>query len=144
VAIPGWYEDPSGDYEYRYWDGRQWTDAVAYRGHQMADPLVDPVMPQHEQVLWQDGRSALTTHRAWVPDRLHGGRVREIGLWSVAGVDVTVNAGQGIAGTGRVVLTVAYPGYTGRSDWVFRGVARPHEVAALAHKWANRCRRAHG
>src|SRR5690242_10889684 len=28
----GWYADPSGQHEARYWDGTRWTDRVADRG----------------------------------------------------------------------------------------------------------------
>jgi hypothetical protein len=28
----GWYVDPSGQYEFRYWDGEAWTDHVASGG----------------------------------------------------------------------------------------------------------------
>jgi hypothetical protein len=35
----GWYEDPSGRYRARWWDGREWTDEVAAAdGNQLSDP----------------------------------------------------------------------------------------------------------
>ena len=33
----GWYTDPSGRHEARYWDGERWTDRVADRGVENAD-----------------------------------------------------------------------------------------------------------
>jgi hypothetical protein len=40
-AVPaGWYGDPSGRYELRYWDGGQWTEHVARNGQQYTDPPV--------------------------------------------------------------------------------------------------------
>ena len=27
---PGWYPDPSGEHQYRYWDGQGWTTRTAY------------------------------------------------------------------------------------------------------------------
>lgn len=36
----GWYRDPSGRYELRYWDGSQWTEHVARAGNQYTDPPV--------------------------------------------------------------------------------------------------------
>jgi len=27
---PGWYPDPSGEHQYRYWDGQGWTKRTAY------------------------------------------------------------------------------------------------------------------
>jgi Protein of unknown function (DUF2510) len=40
-AVPaGWYADPSGRFELRYWDGNQWTEHVARGGAQYTDPPV--------------------------------------------------------------------------------------------------------
>ena len=36
----GWYADPSGRYELRYWDGGAWTEHVARNGQQFTDPPV--------------------------------------------------------------------------------------------------------
>jgi hypothetical protein len=36
----GWYHDPSGRFELRYWDGSQWTEHVARGGQQYTDPPV--------------------------------------------------------------------------------------------------------
>jgi hypothetical protein len=36
----GWYADPAGRYELRYWDGSQWTEHVARGGAQYTDPPV--------------------------------------------------------------------------------------------------------
>jgi hypothetical protein len=36
----GWYADPSGRYELRYWDGSAWTEHVARNGQQFTDPPV--------------------------------------------------------------------------------------------------------
>ncbi|MCH1490115.1 MAG: DUF2510 domain-containing protein [Ilumatobacteraceae bacterium] len=27
---PGWYPDPSGEHQYRFWDGQRWTTRTAY------------------------------------------------------------------------------------------------------------------
>jgi hypothetical protein len=41
VTTPaGWYPDPSGRFELRYWDGNQWTEHVARAGQQFTDPPV--------------------------------------------------------------------------------------------------------
>ena len=37
---PDWHPDPAGRHQYRYWDGRSWTDHVADNGQQAIDPLV--------------------------------------------------------------------------------------------------------
>lgn len=36
---PGWYADPMGRHQYRWYDGTQWTDTVASGGTQSTDPL---------------------------------------------------------------------------------------------------------
>jgi len=41
VTTPaGWYPDPSGRYELRYWNGTAWTEHVARGGQQYTDPPV--------------------------------------------------------------------------------------------------------
>jgi hypothetical protein len=35
----GWYPDPSGRHQQRYWDGTRWTDQVTDDGEQAVDPL---------------------------------------------------------------------------------------------------------
>jgi len=37
-APAAWYADPSGRYELRYWNGREWTEHVARGGQQYTDP----------------------------------------------------------------------------------------------------------
>ena len=38
VETAGWVPDPSGRFEFRYWDGRGWTDHVSTSGRVGADP----------------------------------------------------------------------------------------------------------
>jgi ankyrin repeat protein len=38
-APPGWFPDPTGRHDHRYWDGRVWTSAVSDRGVQSQDPV---------------------------------------------------------------------------------------------------------
>src|SRR5882762_3121038 len=42
---PGWYPDPSGRHEHRYWDGSGWTEHVASHGRQGVDPEVGSAPP---------------------------------------------------------------------------------------------------
>lgn len=37
----GWYGDPTGRHELRYWDGQRWTRHVSDEGVQDSDPLHD-------------------------------------------------------------------------------------------------------
>ena len=39
AAPPGWYPDPLGRYEHRYFDGAEWSEHVSDRGIQASDPL---------------------------------------------------------------------------------------------------------
>jgi hypothetical protein len=38
-APAAWQPDPTGRFEYRYWDGTQWTDQVSTGGAQQTDPV---------------------------------------------------------------------------------------------------------
>src|SRR5438067_9769680 len=38
---PGWYADPTGRHDLRWWDGGGWTDRVAPRGGESVDPYDD-------------------------------------------------------------------------------------------------------
>jgi hypothetical protein len=45
----GWYADPQGRFEFRYFNGVQWTSDVAVNGQRYVDSLVDrPVPPQQQ------------------------------------------------------------------------------------------------
>ena len=40
---PGWYPDPSGEHQYRFWDGQGWTTRTAYpKNPQQARPAEQP------------------------------------------------------------------------------------------------------
>ncbi|MEC7667202.1 MAG: DUF2510 domain-containing protein [Actinomycetota bacterium] len=40
---PGWYPDPSGEHQYRFWDGQGWTTRTAYpKNPQEARPAEQP------------------------------------------------------------------------------------------------------
>lgn len=43
TAPAGWYADPVGRFEHRYWDGSEWTEHVARGGQTDRDPLGDAV-----------------------------------------------------------------------------------------------------
>ena len=42
---PGWLPDPEGRYEYRWWDGRSWTDQVSRHGQVATAPMGGPPGP---------------------------------------------------------------------------------------------------
>lgn len=136
-AVPGWYPDPTGDYEQRWYDGAAWTDRVA-TGSFVTDDPVAPVtpLPPEEAVLWHSGADMLTTHRLIVASTSPGRPPEQFEAWMVAGARARHS------GVGDVEVTIAYPGYDGRATWVLRGVAEPPAVAALVRKQANRARQA--
>jgi hypothetical protein len=39
MATPGWYRDPTGAGDGRYWNGQTWTDQVTRAGITMASPV---------------------------------------------------------------------------------------------------------
>jgi hypothetical protein len=40
-SVPAdWYKDPSGRFEYRYWDGSKWTENVSRAGVAYKDPPI--------------------------------------------------------------------------------------------------------
>ncbi|MGZ6826541.1 MAG: phospholipid scramblase-related protein [Mycobacteriales bacterium] len=55
----GWYADPTGAFEHRWWDGQRWTDAVQHGGTQSVSPLPSSEAPvqasRPEQVQRQVG-----------------------------------------------------------------------------------------
>lgn len=44
----GWYADPQGQFDYRYFNGVQWTSDVAVDGHRYVDTIVDRPTPQQQ------------------------------------------------------------------------------------------------
>jgi uncharacterized protein YxjI len=44
-APAGWYPDPLGRHQHRYWDGGAWTEHVASDRQQASDPLAAPPAP---------------------------------------------------------------------------------------------------
>jgi hypothetical protein len=40
LPVPGWYPDPNGAFDHRYWDGRAWTEHVSTAGVATLAPVV--------------------------------------------------------------------------------------------------------
>lgn len=51
-AAPGWYPDPSGEHEQRFWDGAAWTDKVAESGIQSASGWYPDPSGEHGLRYW--------------------------------------------------------------------------------------------
>jgi len=48
-VAPGWYPDPTGRHQQRYWDGASWTQHVADAGGQGTDPLDTKKAPRRRR-----------------------------------------------------------------------------------------------
>jgi hypothetical protein len=42
IPSDGWYKDPSGIRQFRFWDGRQWTGHVTHKNKTFSEPMVVP------------------------------------------------------------------------------------------------------
>jgi hypothetical protein len=135
MSVPGWYADPAGDYEWRWWNGAEWSQSVATGKYTTTSPLGSP-LPEAESTVWEHGRHRFTTHA------VHLGKVNvTLPWWSITKVYVQVSAAQSVIATGDLVLVVGYPGYVGPSEYRIRGVSDLHQVHAMAYRWASRRRR---
>ncbi len=65
---PGWYTDPSDDFEVRWWSGSVWTDHVSTQGYTGLSPLVADPIPAEETTVWwgPEPRIRFTTERAYL------------------------------------------------------------------------------
>ena len=54
----GWYPDPAGNHEMRYWDGYAWLDNVSDQGTTASDPLGGKPMPPPSQVAARQSQPA--------------------------------------------------------------------------------------
>ncbi len=60
TPAPGWYTDPSGRHERRWWDGASWRDAVIDNGVRSDDPLYVP--DQQVESSTAQGANAANAH----------------------------------------------------------------------------------
>ncbi len=66
----GWYADPTGRSDHRYWDGSDWTDHVARGGEQALDPVdgraedpTRPVVAEPRDTATPDGGPSVTVEQ---------------------------------------------------------------------------------
>jgi hypothetical protein len=142
LTTPGWYPDPGGCWDLRWWDGRAWADDVQTGLHQAKDPYPPiPLAVDRSACIWLAvSRTASLGDERYLltGDALHiyrGDTPRgAIPIWGIANLDVRVNTGQHARGVGDVVVTVAYSGYYGPSTFVLRSVDDPHAAKAAIRR----------
>lgn len=120
MTAAGWFADPSGLWELRWFDGATWSDHVATGSHQATEPYPPHLQPPPEEatVLWSTAgksegepvRLDLTWHTLdFLPlRRLH--ESRRLPLSIVRGVVTERVAGDG---SGNLRVSVGGPGYVG-------------------------------
>jgi len=65
----GWYDDPTGRFRVRYWEGTAWTEHVADDGPTGSDPLAEPDPPGLSDLSnqdWEDLRFGVLCAASWV------------------------------------------------------------------------------
>lgn len=65
AAPAGWYADPSGRFEYRYWDGSKWSEHVSRAGSQSVDPPNAPPPPDEAVTPQEAPPAPAATAPAW-------------------------------------------------------------------------------
>jgi hypothetical protein len=148
----GWYPDPLGLWDVRWWDGVAWNEAVRTSSFQDVDPLVpitDLVAATPSEGIVLQG----TTDRG---DYVLTGRVlrvykdfsrpptEEWELWTIGRVEPRITGAQSLGHVGDVVLTIAYEGFAGRSTGVLKRVPEPERTAAWILRYCRLARRAVG
>lgn len=73
-----WQPDPEGRYDYRWWDGRQWTDQISHQGRMGTAPLGAPapseqLSPAPEDQTPQSFTAAQYTSEPHTPQSYAGG-----------------------------------------------------------------------
>ena len=88
----GWYQDPSGKFEQRYFDGNNWTMSVAGGGRAFLDTTVEPTR---------------VSARPWAITALVGGGLSAIAAflpWAKVNVIFFTSTLSGIEGDGVITL----------------------------------------
>lgn len=154
---PGWYPDPLGLWDLRWWDGRAWNETVRTGTHQDVEPIA-PI----EQLAADVPAAGVVWQSAKAVDPIHGEQYLMTGeslrvytnlskppklewqLWTIARAEPRVTGGQSLMGVGDVVLTISFEGFAGRSTEVLQRVPEPARAAALICRYSRLARRVAG
>lgn len=84
----GWYADPAGRHDYRYWDGAAWTAQVSDRGVPASDSVqLPPPTPASATVARQSGSTLAATASARAYRAVAVPTLRVVAVWmAIAGV----------------------------------------------------------
>ena len=115
MAVPNWYSDPMRRFQYRYFDGTQWTSDVSTNGVVASDPLSAP------------SQVTASTEKAFAsPTAGESGPPHSTGrlpLWAWAAIAV------GVIAVVAVVFAVAGSGKSSNRVDEPAFIARMHQIA---------------
>ncbi|MEZ5116126.1 MAG: DUF2510 domain-containing protein [Candidatus Nanopelagicales bacterium] len=77
--VGAWGHDPTGRHEFRWWDGRRWTDAVADAGRTSTEPLAGLAVPPEHGVGLDSSRLVLVDAGSGAPAPLRDGAGGHVG-----------------------------------------------------------------
>lgn len=152
MPAAGWYRDPTGVWDERWWHGAAWSDTVRIGDFLGSEPplAIDALVAQEsERAALAFTREGGGFHRErYVVDQSHvhffkgnsSRATRSVPLFGVAWATPRVRAGQSLRGTGDVELHISYPGYAGPTTLVFRNVSECSRAAALLTRCARLAR----
>lgn len=137
-TAPGWYPDPSGLWEVRWFDGASWSDQVSTGGVQSSEPYPPSTQPPADltSVLWSatatSEREPVQLNLTWrsldvIPSR-RPQETRRLPLWFVSALGTE---GLGGDGSGNLRIQVKGAGYVGPSTFVIRGIPQVAWVRAI-------------
>jgi hypothetical protein len=127
-SSPGWYPDPSGRHELRFFDG-QWTQHVCTRGTTSIDPLADSPAAPVGTVVSPAPDPARPSTPGPMPDGPNGGRMRNLSPRSKLAIGAGVIA-VAVGTTLAITLTGGSDGHSFCADVATLGQENPSQLSA--------------
>lgn len=140
---PGWYPDPGGCWEERWWDGRAWTVNVRTGQYQTQEPYPGGTPPQPGTPVFDipsrhPGPRPDRYLLCWDSVRIHRRGSPEpsdvIPIWGIASIEVRTTIGAHALGLADVALEVRYAGYYGPTTFVLKAVDNAHWLKAMIRR----------